>query len=598
MTEGYELGAGTPQVLVVGAGPVGLTVAHELARRGVRVRLVDAADGPTPTSRAVATHARTLEIYDQMGVADAMTERGRRMQAFSMHRNGSQLVRLGAEYRATPTRFPFTLLLEQATTEEVLREAVADLGTDVEWGTRLDSLRQDGDVVEAVLRRKDGPAESVSTPWVVGCDGGHSTVRRLLKLPLIGDSTETWLIADAEVDMEAPQDSIHWIHVDGGTVMAVPFATPGKWRLLDTTVQSDSGRPDQVARRFSRKLTKGLGTRAQVRIPSWVSVFTIQQRMIQKMRVGRCFVAGDAAHVHSPASGQGLNTGIQEAFNLAWKLAMVIHGHAQYALLDSYSAERVPIGRDLLETTRKATRLVALKSALAAAAMPVVFAVVRRVPALRRRIEGKVIGRMSALRICYPDSPLTLPVTRQARRVAGPTPGERVTGFTAEGATDDPGWTAFVQELRDPRWTLLAFPDASGTATEPATSWLREAAERYGSWLSVRIVSRHVQPEAALPDPYAALTDRLGIREHVPVHPEAPSKTQTVPPGTQADGPLPDLYGTLADRLGIRKQGWLLIRPDAYLAARGDRLAADELSGALAALPIATSGPLPLRDAT
>ncbi|GLW74457.1 oxygenase [Kitasatospora phosalacinea] len=581
MTDGPEPDPRDPQVLVVGAGPVGLTVAHELARRGVRVHLIDAAGGPAPTSRAVATHARTLEIYDQMGVLGAMLEHGRRMQAFSMHSNGAQLVRLGAEYRSTPTRFPFTLLLEQAGTERVLRQAVVDRGVTVHWGTRLKALEQHEGGVDAELQLQDGTSARLRVPWLVGCDGGHSTVRKLLKLPLIGDSTETWLIADADVDMNVPQDSIHWIHVEGGTVMAVPFATPGKWRLLDTTVQSDAGHPEQVAERFSRKLTKGLGTRAAVKTPSWVSVFTIQQRMIQTMRVRRCFVAGDAAHVHSPASGQGLNTGIQEAFNLSWKLAMVIHGHAHDALLDSYSAERVPIGGELLETTRTATRLVALKSAVAAAAMPVAFAVIRRVPAIRRRIEGKVIGRMSALLVSYPDSPLTQPV--QAGPSAHPAPGERVTAVSADTAEGDPGWSAFARQLRDPRWTFLAFTERPGETETPR--WLRDLADRQQGWLSVRVVTPSTPAHLGTASAYEALATSLQITDHTPRPLTGPAAVRVEPPRSAGDA-LPDPYGTLADGLGIRGQGWLLIRPDAYLAARGDRLDADAVHAALAALPL------------
>ncbi|BFO18372.1 hypothetical protein SHKM778_47600 [Streptomyces sp. KM77-8] len=362
---------------MAGAGPVGLTAAVELARRGLRVRLVDAASGPAVTSRAMATHARSLETYDQQGLIDDLMSRGRRIQRFTMHAGGRTLARLGPDYSRVPTRYPMTLMIDQAATEEVLRQAAAKLGVKVEWGVRLEGFTQDADAVHTVLRTADGE-EHLTVERLVGCDGGHSTVRKLLGLPLLGDSSETWLIADAELEAGLPQNSIHWIKAGRGTVMAIPFPEENKWRLLDTADASYGGDPDQVAERFARKLRAGLGRPVKVSTPSWVSVFTIQQRMITSMSEGRVVLAGDAAHVHSPASGQGLNTGVQDAYNLAWKLALVVQGHAPQTLLDSYSAERVPIGRALLGSTRKATRLVQLKNSLAGVALPLVFALVRR----------------------------------------------------------------------------------------------------------------------------------------------------------------------------------------------------------------------------
>jgi 6-methylpretetramide 4-monooxygenase / 4-hydroxy-6-methylpretetramide 12a-monooxygenase len=518
-----DLNRGDEPILVVGAGPAGLTAAHELARHGAAVRIVDAAPGPATTSRAIATHARTLETYDQMGVLGDMLARGHQVDAFSMHRRGRRMVRFGPQYDELPTRFPYTLLIEQTSTEAVLRKALARRGVQVEWGLALTGIRDAGDGAVAELRDQSGSPVRVAAPWVVGCDGGHSTMRKLLELPLIGDVNETWLIADAVVDTAAPRDSLHWLKVRGGTVMAVPLPSPGKWRLLDTVDIDGASDPEKVASRFSRKLRNGLGGEVRVHTPSWVSVFTIQQRMIPEMRVGRCFVAGDAAHVHSPASGQGMNTGIQDAFNLAWKLANVTHGVAAEALLDSYAAERVPIGRALLGATKKATALVALKSSIASAAMPAVFTVVRSVPAIRHRIERKIMHGMTGLAIAYPQSPLTVPSPDAPR----PRPGDRVTQVTPERVGGE-GWSGLVAELRDPRWTLLVFPGAGDDGCAVAAD---ELATRH-PWLSVRLVSEGTGAGWA----YATLAD-------------------------------PD--GALAHDLGAGPGDWLLIRPDAYLSARG-----------------------------
>ncbi|MFF1478955.1 FAD-dependent oxidoreductase [Streptomyces sp. NPDC058301] len=526
------------QVLVVGAGPVGLVTAHELARRGVAVRVVDAAEGPSATSRAIATHARTLEIYDQMGVVEGVLARGRELRAFTMHRGGRQLVRMGADYSRLPTRYPFTLMIPQAATEEVLREALARRGVKVEWGVRLEEFTHSDEGVRAVLRH-DGPqaaAETVAVDWMVGCDGGHSLVRKNLGFPLIGDASETWLIADAEVETEARPDSIHWISVGGGTVMLVPFPEEGRWRLLDTADAAYRGDPEEVARRFAAKLSAGLGTPVTVRTPDWVSVFTIQQRMVPSMRAGRVLVAGDAAHVHSPASGQGMNTGVQDAFNLAWKLAMVVRGEADAALLDSYPAERVPVGEKLLGSTARATALVALKGRLQDLLLPVVMGVVRRTKPLKGKIERKIMAAMSALDLRYPDSPLTL--ADPAGGGHAPRPGQRVALVDGVRAAA-PGWSAFLEELRDPRWTLLV-------AGAPAD----QVAEGCGAWLSVREVADAVAVAGGLADPGRALRDALGLSTG----------------------------------------GWLLVRPDGYLAARGGDFSVAAFARAAGALGLPGAG--------
>ncbi|MET8944916.1 FAD-dependent oxidoreductase [Streptomyces sp. NPDC004542] len=552
-----------PEVLVAGAGPVGLTAAHELARRGLRVRLVDAAAGPARTSRAVAVHPRTLETLDQMGVVGSLRERGRENRAFTMFASGRRLVRLEADYSSMPTRYPFSLIVEQAATEAVLREAAAARGVAVEWGVKVTGFEQHADFVRVRLERSDGGTETVRADWLVGCDGGHSTVRKQLGLPLIGKSRDTWMLADAPVRTSLPPDSIYWAHTGGQALMMVPYAREGHWRLLDTApgTRGATGARESL----SRRLSAGLGRQVAVGEPEWTSVFTFQQRMVPRMHEGRVFVAGDAAHVHSPASGQGMNTGIQEAYNLAWKLADVARGHAGRQLLDTYSEERVPVGRALLGSTRTATFLVQFKNVLAAAALPVVFAVVRTVPPLRRALQRKVLGGMSGLRVGYGDSSLSLPVpTRRTARpplsgagsrirrrgAAGlPLPSDDGAGCAVPGArasaaaavhAGEPGPDALAAELRDTRWTLLW--SKGGATAARAALW---AAAAHGDWLSVRTV---------------------GAR-----------------PGT-APHPLPDPGRTLRDTLGLDAGGWLLIRPDGYVAARGPQLTGQRWRHTLAAL--------------
>jgi len=501
-------------VLVAGAGPVGLMAALQLARFGISVRLVDAAAGPATTSRALGAHARSLEIYDQLGIIGEIAPHGTRVNAFVRHQGG-QPNRVDFDYDGLPTRFPYMFNIDQVIIERVLRSQAASHGVGVEWNTRLESFDQTGDGVTTVLLTSDGTSagrETVRAKYLWGCDGGHSTVRKALQLPLEGQAAHTWLIADAIVHTDIARDGVHWLFPGGGALMLFPFPEPGRWRLLDTTGEGDAEQPEQIGEQFSAKLTRALGCDTLAERPTWVSKFTIQQRAVPAMHVGRCFVSGDAAHVHSPASGQGLNTGIQDAHNLAWKLAMVIHGDADATLLDTYDAERVPIGQALLSSTGEvmANAMVDTGAGDPAAAES------------DRGFARQLIRNMSGLTIAYPESPLTVP--REPGE--GPRPGERLVQATAADA-QSPGWTMLREALRTPTWHMVDFAGDTHTGQDSA---------------------------AAQSAPLPAWVDEVAVSRRRPV---------------EGDHGVWDSDGRVHDTLAATNGTWILVRPDGYVSARG-----------------------------
>jgi 6-methylpretetramide 4-monooxygenase / 4-hydroxy-6-methylpretetramide 12a-monooxygenase len=501
-------------VLVVGAGPVGLMAASQLARWGVSVRLVDAAARPATTSRALGAHARSMEIYDQLGVLGDISAHGTRVNAFIRHR-GARTSRLDFEFGSLSTQFPYMFNIDQVIIERVLRGHAAAAGVAVEWNTRLESFEQDDGAVTAELSSGDDYGvrrETVRARYLWGCDGGHSTVRKALGLRLEGEAAHTWLIADAIVHTDVDRDGVHWLFPEGGTLMLFPFPEPGKWRLLDTSGEGAVEHPAQIARQFGTKLSQALASEVIVDSISWASKFSIQQRAVPMMHIGRCFVSGDAAHVHSPASGQGLNTGIQDAFNLAWKLAMVLQGYADTALLDSYDAERVPIGQALLASTSKV-----MNNTMADTAP-------QDTQDSDLGFMRQLIRSMSGLAIAYPDSPLTVP---DRTPVGGPRPGQRLTQISADDA-QSPGWMILRGLLRTPGWHLLVFAGneyATGDEHVPQATWPLPA------WLQKVTVSANRMDE----------------------------ESQSVW----------DPDGRVRDTLGATDEDWILVRPDGYLSARG-----------------------------
>lgn len=397
-------------VVVVGAGPVGLAMAAELARHGVRPRVIDAAEGTTTHSKALVVHARSLELLERMGCVDGFLEAGLRCTRVGFYAKDRHLGHLSLA--DMPSRHRGALLVPQSVTERLLEEHLEGLGVTVERLTRVTALAQDPD---AVHLEAEGPGgrETIEADWLVGCDGARSMVRNALGLSFEGTTLEgTWLLGDVMLDWPLPAEEMAFFMGADGAMAFFPFGG-GRARIMFAV---DDARDAAIDPAETECLLAERGpTGARMREHIWGSRFTINERMVGTFGRGRCFVAGDAAHIHSPAGGQGLNTGIQDAANLAWKLAAVVTGRAAAApLLGSYSAERSPVAADVLSFSHRL-----LRPALVGGRVRALVRDAGVMAMLRSPVASRMRGAMSELGIGYEDGPLSVESGRRQGLRAG-----------------------------------------------------------------------------------------------------------------------------------------------------------------------------------
>jgi 2-polyprenyl-6-methoxyphenol hydroxylase-like FAD-dependent oxidoreductase len=501
-------------VLVVGAGPVGLALACELTRRGVACRVVDDQGGPTSPSesRALGVHARTLEVFDAMGLASAVVNGGAQVGGIRAYESGRLIADIALDFAGLGTPYPFILTHSQGQTEQRLLERLEALGSSVAWRTRLNGLHHDDNGVTATLTGPDGAGSTFRAGWVVGCDGAHSAVRHRLSLAFEGVGyDERFLLADLQMTWDAARDRAHILLGPDGPIPVFPLPAPGLWRLIDITGRIETDDPVAITRRFGELLARaGFGS-ATIDETVWTSSFRISRRAVSSLRVGRCFLAGDAAHIHSPVGGQGMNTGIQDAFNLAWKLALVVQGASPAAILDSYQAERHPVALRVLRGTDWATwfvtRVVADQNSLVRVVRDNVAGWLSRLGPFRRQLTRNV----SELGINYRQSPLSADNWPLNDSAGGLRAGDRVPDVTLVPPPDGPG--RLFDVLRHTGHTLLSFdgidsPGAGRSAADYAEERLRGLPE--GLVRRYRVAPREggggaVNDEATLLDPEGRL---------------------------------------------------------------------------------------------
>lgn len=461
----------SPSALIVGSGPVGLTMAIELTRFGVPVRIIDKASQRTDKSKALVIWPRTLELLERAGVSHALVEAGYKVDAVSISADKRPVGHLTMD--ELPSAYRFALMIPQSDTERILEEFLNGLGVEVDREVELVNFSDTGVSVAAKLQHANGAEEMVQTAWLIGCDGAHSTVRHLLGKEFHGEtSLVDWLLADIHlVDVpRTPEINIGW-HSDG--VLATFPISENRYRIVadvGSAHDSTARLPEPTLADVQEVLDKRFPGGARATDAVWLSSFRINERKVADYRGGRAFLAGDAAHVHSPMGGQGMNTGMQDVCNLAWKLALVTQGEASTELLDSYSVERSPIAEAVLSVTGRVTSVATLKGKL--------------IQTLRNHTASLILGMSAArkfastvaseLSIAYTHSPLN----SKGRHVA-PKPGERAPIRAAEqtvGAGKAPRFVIFGASEEVPAGLLGRF----SRILEPS---LREPFSPDGLWI-------------------------------------------------------------------------------------------------------------------
>lgn len=468
----------TDPVLIVGAGPTGLTAALELSRLGVAVRVIERALEPATTSRAIGVQARTMELLQQRGLADEMVRLGNPGRGGSVYGGGKRLFRL--DFGHVESRYDYLLFISQAETERILRDAIGRQGVTIERGVELVGLAQDAQShdpspVTATVRHQDGRLEQVKAPWLISAEGAHSLARTTLDLQFEGKTLdEEYALGDLHITGDLAESDFHIFSSEHGFMGLFPMRG-GRFRLIASNPFSKAEPNtapalDELQRIYDQRSH----IPARFHDMSWSSWFRINSRMVPRLKIGRLLLGGDAAHIHSPAGAQGMNTGMQDMINLGWKLALVVQGKAPAALLDTYEQDRLPVMHDVLFKTENLTGVIGSEN-------PVVRSLFNHLgPYIGGAglVQENSTARMSQIALGYRKSP----ISQEHRHSGAVQAGDRVPDLAVRYRKDGIEWAdGTLLELLDPsRFALIVVrshetgsPDpefAAAAAFDPAAA--------------------------------------------------------------------------------------------------------------------------------
>jgi len=350
-------------VLIVGAGPSGLMMACQLAIRNISFRIIDKNEDHTTQSRALVIQARSMEILDQMGIAEKAHQQGQITKAIGAFFNGRKVFRVVVnDLGHGLTKFPYLFMLEQSRTEAILIDFLKKYGYEVERNVELKNFNQNKNEAIAVLKLPGDREQTIKVRYLIGADGAHSIVREKLNIPFSGKTYEQSLfVLDCKAEVNIPGDEMY-IAFGSESIGGFFPLTNGRWRMLGNLTKEESEKKEITFQEIEKKFVTRIRMRVRLYDPQWIAIYHSHHRYASVFHKGHCFLIGDAAHIHSPIGAQGMNTGLQDAYNLAWKLGLVLMGRTKKSLLDTYTQERIVIARNLVRSTDRAFNLVSSES--------------------------------------------------------------------------------------------------------------------------------------------------------------------------------------------------------------------------------------------